>query len=145
MSWSNYCCLLILLTICCCCFCRCLGSSGSGSNILMITMGVTKSHKILFWALDKAPIKRWVSLSTAIHECIVPLRQFWYQYWCWCWSLQRPSDYVCEWLSIGFSCGWTGWIDPKRLVEFIQNYTDWDLVGADHAPLSIVDAMLYLW
>lgn len=37
-------------------------------------------------------------------------------------------------------------VTPQRLVQYIANYTDWDLVGArytGHAPLSMADAMRY--
>ncbi|XP_062125453.1 UDP-glucosyltransferase 2-like isoform X2 [Drosophila sulfurigaster albostrigata] len=119
MSWPNNCCLLILLTICgCCCrWCCCSsGSSGNGSNILMITMGGTKSHKIPFWALGRALIKRGHRI-TFVNG----------------FQADFHVDGLVE-------------VTPKRLVQYIRNYTDWDLVGARYAgqqPLSIFDAMRY--
>ncbi|KAH8311526.1 hypothetical protein KR044_006711 [Drosophila immigrans] len=118
MSWPNNCCLLILLTICCCCCCCCWcsGSSGRGSNILMITMGGTKSHKIPFWALGRALIKRGHRI-TFVNG----------------FQADFHVDGLVE-------------VTPKRLVQYIRNYTDWDLVGARYAgqaPLSILDAMRY--
>ncbi|KAL7727491.1 hypothetical protein ACLKA6_002114 [Drosophila palustris] len=111
MSWSNNCCLLrILLTIC-----RCSGSSGSGSDILMITMGSTESDKIPFWALAKAPTKRGHRITS--------VNGF-------------QSDFHVDGLVE---------VTPKRLVQYIraQNYTAWDLVGQRYASLSIDDAMRY--
>ncbi|KAM8703363.1 hypothetical protein ACLKA7_008050 [Drosophila subpalustris] len=105
------CCLLrILLTIC-----SCSGSSGSGSDILMITMAGTESHKIPFWALAKAPTKRGHRI-TSVNG----------------FQSHLHVDVLVE-------------VTPKRLVQYIrvQNYTAWDLMGQRYAALSIVDAMRY--
>ncbi|XP_017874534.1 PREDICTED: UDP-glucuronosyltransferase-like [Drosophila arizonae] len=106
MSWL-WCWLLAGLTLC---------HAGSGSNILMITMGGTKSHKIPFWALGRALVKRGHRITF--------VNGF-------------QADFHVDGLEE---------VTPQRLVQYIANYTDWDLVGArysGHAPLSMADAMRY--
>ncbi|XP_059219173.1 UDP-glucuronosyltransferase 2A1-like [Stomoxys calcitrans] len=88
----------------------------SAEHILMVTMGGTKSHKIPFWELAKGLIKKGHHVTF--------LNGF-------------KADFHMEGLKE---------ITPMHLVEYIQNYTDWDLVGARYAqkaPLSIWKALRY--
>ncbi|XP_067634048.1 UDP-glucosyltransferase 2 [Eurosta solidaginis] len=86
------------------------------ADILMVTMGGTKSHKIPFWELAKGLIHRGHNITF--------LNGF-------------PSDFHINGLHE---------ITPAGLVEYIQNYTNWDLLGArmsGEMPLSFWDAFRY--
>lgn len=89
----------------------------SGSDILMITMGGTKSHKIPFWELARGLIDRQHNITF--------LNGF-------------LADFALDGLHE---------ITPAGLVNYIQNYTqDWDLVGARMRgvlPISLWDAIRY--
>ncbi|XP_075168451.1 UDP-glycosyltransferase family 50 member B3 [Haematobia irritans] len=101
--------------ICTTIFLICVGSCLS-ADILMVTMGGTKSHKIPFWELAKGLIDRGHNITF--------LSGF-------------PSDFHLDGLHE---------VTPSGLVEYIQNYTNWDLVGARMLgvmPISIWDGMRY--
>ncbi|XP_017468663.1 PREDICTED: 2-hydroxyacylsphingosine 1-beta-galactosyltransferase [Rhagoletis zephyria] len=86
------------------------------ADILMVTMGGTKSHKIPFWELAKGLIHRGHNITF--------LNGF-------------PSDFHINGLHE---------ITPSGLVEYIQNYTNWDLLGSrmtGEMPLSFWDAFRY--
>ncbi|KAM7360680.1 UDP-glucuronosyltransferase 2C1-like [Cochliomyia hominivorax] len=85
-------------------------------NILMITMGGTKSHKIPFWELSKGLIKRGHHITF--------VNGF-------------KQDFHMKGLKE---------VTPNRLVNYINNFTDWDLVGtrlANKAPIPIWQALRY--
>ncbi|XP_062715307.1 UDP-glucosyltransferase 2 isoform X2 [Aedes albopictus] len=95
-----------------------LSSLCSAADILMITMGGTKSHKIPFWELAKGLIPRGHNITF--------LSGF-------------PAD---------FSFNGLQEVTPSGLVEFIRNYTNWDLLGArmrGDLPLSLWDVFRYSW
>ncbi|EDV97379.1 UDP-glucosyltransferase 2 [Drosophila grimshawi] len=71
-----------------------------GADILMATMGGTKSHKIPFWELAKGLINRGHNITF--------LSGF-------------PADFHIDGLHE---------VSPASLVEYISNYTNWDLLGA---------------
>lgn len=87
------------------------------SDILMITMGGTKSHKIPFWELARGLIAR-----------------------------QHNVTFLNGFLA-DFQLDGLNEITPSGLVNYIQNYTqDWDLVGARMRgvlPISLWDAIRY--
>ncbi|XP_073816630.1 UDP-glycosyltransferase UGT5-like [Musca autumnalis] len=88
----------------------------NAEHILMITMGGTKSHKIPFWELAKGLIKNGHHVTF--------LSGF-------------KADFHIDGLKE---------ITPLHLVHYIQNYTDWDLVGARFAhktPVSVWQALRY--
>uniref|UniRef100_A0A1I8NYU4 UDP-glucuronosyltransferase n=1 Tax=Stomoxys calcitrans TaxID=35570 RepID=A0A1I8NYU4_STOCA len=96
-------------------FLICAGSCLS-ADILMVTMGGTKSHKIPFWELAKGLIDRGHNITF--------LNGF-------------PSDFHIDGLHE---------VTPSGLVEYIQNYTNWDLVGArmlGEMPISLWDGIRY--
>ncbi|XP_073845753.1 UDP-glycosyltransferase family 50 member B3 isoform X2 [Musca autumnalis] len=96
-------------------FLICVGSCFS-AEILMVTMGGTKSHKIPFWELAKGLIERGHNITF--------LNGF-------------PSDFHIDGLHE---------VTPSGLVEYIQNYTNWDLVGArmsGEMPISVWDGIRY--
>ncbi|XP_058981803.1 2-hydroxyacylsphingosine 1-beta-galactosyltransferase [Musca domestica] len=96
-------------------FLLCVGSCFS-AEILMVTMGGTKSHKIPFWELAKGLIERGHNITF--------LSGF-------------PSDFHIDGLHE---------VTPSGLVEYIQNYTNWDLVGArmsGEMPISVWDGIRY--
>lgn len=70
------------------------------ANILMITMGGTKSHKIPFWELAKGLIPRGHNVTF--------INAF-------------PPDFLMSGLEE---------ITPAGLVFYVKNFTNWDLVGA---------------
>ncbi|XP_018319917.1 2-hydroxyacylsphingosine 1-beta-galactosyltransferase [Agrilus planipennis] len=86
------------------------------ANILMVTMGGTKSHKIPFWALAKG-------LTTRGHN-ITFISAF-------------PSDFGI----VGMEE-----ITPTGLVFYVRNFTDWDLLGArmrGEEPVHPLDMLRY--
>ncbi|XP_075159077.1 UDP-glucuronosyltransferase 2A1-like [Haematobia irritans] len=88
----------------------------TAEHILMITMGGTKSHKIPFWELAKGLIGKGHHVTF--------LNGF------------KP-DFQMDGLKE---------ITPLPLVEYIDNFTDWDLVGAryaQNAPVSVWQALRY--
>ncbi|XP_055603712.1 UDP-glucosyltransferase 2 [Uranotaenia lowii] len=90
----------------------------TAADILMVTMGGTKSHKIPFWELAKGLIPRGHNITF--------LNGF-------------PADFAQNGLHE---------IAPSGLVEFIRNYTNWDLLGArmrGDLPLSLWDVFRYAW
>ncbi|XP_034103166.1 UDP-glucosyltransferase 2 [Drosophila albomicans] len=87
-----------------------------GADILMATMGGTKSHKIPFWELAKGLINRGHNITF--------LSGF-------------PADFHMEGLHE---------VSPMKLVEYIQNYTNWDLLGArmnGEMPIKPWDGLRY--
>lgn len=70
------------------------------ANILMITMGGTKSHKIPFWELARGLIPRGHNITF--------INAF-------------PPDFDLAGLEE---------ITPAGLVFYVKNFTNWDLVGA---------------
>ncbi|XP_060532206.1 UDP-glucosyltransferase 2 [Cylas formicarius] len=88
----------------------------SCANILMITMGGTKSHKIPFWELARGLIPRGHNFTF--------LSAF-------------PSDFLLSGLEE---------ITPTELVFYVRNFTNWDLVGArmrGEEPVHPWDMMRY--
>ncbi|XP_052864670.1 UDP-glucosyltransferase 2 [Anopheles cruzii] len=88
----------------------------SASDILMITMGGTKSHKIPFLELAKGLIPRGHNITF--------LNGF-------------PADFTLNGLQE---------VTPSGLVEYIRNYTNWDLLGARMRgdwPLSVWDVFRF--
>ncbi|XP_023180070.2 2-hydroxyacylsphingosine 1-beta-galactosyltransferase [Drosophila hydei] len=86
------------------------------ADILMATMGGTKSHKIPFWELAKGLISRGHNITF--------LSGF-------------PADFHIEGLHE---------VTPASLVEYIQNYTNWDLLGArmnGEMPIKPWDGLRY--
>ncbi|KAI9583256.1 UDP-glucosyltransferase 2 [Glossina fuscipes] len=86
------------------------------ADIFMVTMGGTKSHKIPFWELAKGLISRGHNITF--------LSGF-------------PSDFHMNGLHE---------VTPAGLVEYIQNYTNWDLLGArmsGRMPISFWDGLRY--
>ncbi|XP_034653778.1 2-hydroxyacylsphingosine 1-beta-galactosyltransferase isoform X2 [Drosophila subobscura] len=85
-------------------------------DILMATQGGTKSHKIPFWELAKGLIARGHNITF--------LSGF-------------PADFHIDGLQE---------VTPAGLVEYIQNYTNWDLLGARIAgemPIKPWDGIRY--
>ncbi|KNC32417.1 hypothetical protein FF38_04979 [Lucilia cuprina] len=85
-------------------------------NILMITMGGTKSHKIPFWELANGLIKRGHHITFV-------------------------SGFPADFHMVGLKE-----MTPKSLVNYIKNFTDWDLVGArldNKAPIPAWKALRY--
>lgn len=102
---------LPLLTICLAIinFCTC-------ANILMITMGGTKSHKIPFWELAKGLIPRGHNVTFI--------------------SAFLPDFHVTGLEEI----------TPVGLVFYVRNFTNWDLVGArmkGEEPVSPLNMVRY--
>ncbi|XP_039437826.1 UDP-glucosyltransferase 2 [Culex pipiens pallens] len=90
----------------------------STADILMITMGGTKSHKIPFWELAKGLIPRGHNIT---------------------FMSAFPADFSLEGLQE---------ITPSGLVEYVRNYTNWDLIGTrmrGEWPLSMWDTFRYSW
>ncbi|XP_034141223.1 UDP-glucuronosyltransferase 2C1 isoform X2 [Drosophila guanche] len=86
------------------------------ADILMATQGGTKSHKIPFWELAKGLIARGHNITF--------LSGF-------------PADFHIDGLQE---------VTPAGLVEYIQNYTNWDLLGARIAgemPIKPWDGIRY--
>ncbi|CAO1440524.1 unnamed protein product [Diamesa serratosioi] len=88
----------------------------SGENIFMVTMGGTKSHKIPFWELARGLISRGHNITF--------LSGF-------------PADFALDGLEE---------ITPTTLVQYIQNYTNWDLLGRrmrGDMPIPFWDVIRY--
>ncbi|CAG9861575.1 unnamed protein product [Phyllotreta striolata] len=86
------------------------------ANILMITMGGTKSHKIPFWELAKGLIPRGHNVTFV--------------------SAFLPDFHV----------NGLEEITPLSLVFYVRNFTNWDLVGArmrGEEPVSPLDMVRY--
>lgn len=86
------------------------------SNILMITMGGTKSHKIPFWELARGLIPRGHNIT---------------------FISAFPADFLQPGLEE---------ITPAGLVFYVRNFTNWDLVGArmrGEEPVSPRDMIRY--
>ncbi|XP_039501343.2 UDP-glucosyltransferase 2 [Drosophila santomea] len=86
------------------------------ADILMATQGGTKSHKIPFWELAKGLISRGHNITF--------LSGF-------------PADFNIEGLHE---------VAPAGLVEYIHNYTNWDLLGsrmAGEMPIKPWDGLRY--
>ncbi|XP_066145749.1 UDP-glucosyltransferase 2-like [Euwallacea fornicatus] len=106
---SNYLALATLLSLTVINYCTC-------ANILMLTMGGTKSHKIPFWELAKGLIPRGHNITF--------LNAF-------------PSDFYLEGLEE---------IAPTSYVVYIRNFTNWDLVGArikGEEPVPLLDMIKF--
>ncbi|CAH0400056.1 unnamed protein product [Chilo suppressalis] len=93
-----------------------LAASACGSDILMITLGGTKSHKMPFWELSRGLIRRGhnITLISAF-----------------------PPDFHIEGLED---------IAPDHLARYVRNFMSWDLVGArirGEEPLPPLDIMRY--
>lgn len=96
--------LLALMKLCTC------------SDILMITLGGTKSHKIPFWELAGGLVSRGHNITF--------LNAF-------------PPDFTMPGLEE---------ITPTNLVFFVKNFTNWDLVGArmrNELPVHPLDMIRY--
>ncbi|KAL1489744.1 hypothetical protein ABEB36_013679 [Hypothenemus hampei] len=90
-------------------FCTC-------ANILMITMGGTKSHKIPFWELARGLIPRGHNITF--------INAF-------------PSDFYMEGLEE---------LTPTSYVVYVRNFTNWDLVGArikGEEPVPLLDMIKF--
>lgn len=88
------------------------------ANILMITMGGTKSHKIPFWELARGLIPRGHNITF--------INAF-------------PPDFFLEGMEE---------ITPAGLVFYVKNFTNWDLVGArmrGEEPVPPVDMIRYAY
>nr|CAH7722179.1 unnamed protein product [Callosobruchus chinensis] len=86
------------------------------ANILMITMGGTKSHKIPFWELARGLIPRGHNITF--------LNAF-------------PADFLIPGLEE---------VTPAGLVFYVKNFTNWDLVGArmrGEDPVHPLDMLRY--
>ncbi|XP_044728728.1 UDP-glucosyltransferase 2 [Chrysoperla carnea] len=86
------------------------------SNILMITMGGTKSHKIPFWELARGLISRGHNITF--------INAF-------------PPDFYMSGLEE---------ITPAGLVFYVKNFTNWDLIGPKmrgEEPVSPLKTVLY--
>uniref|UniRef100_A0AAR5P7Z0 UDP-glucuronosyltransferase n=3 Tax=Dendroctonus ponderosae TaxID=77166 RepID=A0AAR5P7Z0_DENPD len=86
------------------------------ANVLMITMGGTKSHKIPFWELARGLIPRGHNITF--------INAF-------------PSDFYLEGLEE---------ITPSSYVVYVRNFTNWDLVGArikGEEPVPFVDMIKF--
>lgn len=86
------------------------------ANILMITMGGTKSHKIPFWELAKGLIPRGHNIT---------------------FISAFPADFFVPGLEE---------ITPTGLVFYVKNFTNWDLVGArmrGEEPVHPIDMIRY--
>lgn len=97
----------LLFTVIHCCTC---------ANILMITMGGTKSHKIPFFELARGLIPRGHNVTF--------LNAF-------------PSDFYLEGLEE---------VTPTSYVVYINNFTNWDLVGArikGEEPVPLLDMIKF--
>nr|ASX94000.1 UDP-glycosyltransferase UGT50A4 [Zygaena filipendulae] len=93
-----------------------LAASVCGSDILMITMGGTKSHKMPFWELARGMIRR--------NHNVTFLSAF-------------PPDFHIEGLEE---------IAPEGLVSYVRSFMSWDLVGArmrGEDPLPLKDIFRY--
>ncbi|XP_050299754.1 UDP-glycosyltransferase UGT5 isoform X2 [Anthonomus grandis grandis] len=106
LKWLTFFTILILTVIN---YCTC-------ANILMITMGGTKSHKIPFWELARGLIPRGHNVTF--------LNAF-------------PRDFYIEGLEE---------ITPTSYVVYIRNFTNWDLVGAKikgEEPIPLLDMIKF--
>lgn len=86
------------------------------ANILMVTMGGTKSHKIPFWELSRGLIPRGHNIT---------------------FISAFPQDFIIEGLEE---------ITPTGLVFYVKNFTNWDLLGArmrGEEPVHPLDMMRY--
>lgn len=86
------------------------------ANILMITMGGTKSHKIPFWELARGLISRGHNITF--------INAF-------------SADFLLPGLEE---------ITPAGLVFYVKNFTNWDLVGArmrGEEPVPPLDMIRY--
>ncbi|KAI4462503.1 UDP-glucosyltransferase [Holotrichia oblita] len=86
------------------------------ANILMVTMGGTKSHKIPFWELSRGLIPRGHNITF--------INAF-------------PQDFIIDGLEE---------ITPTGLVFYVKNFTNWDLLGArmrGEEPVHPLDMMRY--
>ncbi|KAK4886687.1 hypothetical protein RN001_002958 [Aquatica leii] len=89
-----------------------------GANILMITMGGTKSHKIPFWELARGLLPRGHNIT---------------------FISAFPPDFIIPGLEE---------ITPSGLVFYVKNFTDWDLVGArmrGEEPVQPLDMFRYAY
>lgn len=104
--------LFLLISI----YLLCLLHITSSANILMITMGGTKSHKIPYWELARG-------LNPRGHN-ITFISAF-------------PADFLRSGLEE---------ITPAGLVFYVKNFTNWDLVGArmrGEEPVHPLDILRY--
>ncbi|XP_067011774.2 UDP-glucosyltransferase 2 [Anabrus simplex] len=85
-----------------------LFSMAEGSQILMITMGGTKSHKIPFISLGQG-------LASRGHQVTFI-------------SAFPPDSEAIG--AAGSESGWLEEVAPAGLVFYVRNYTNWDLLGA---------------
>jgi 2-hydroxyacylsphingosine 1-beta-galactosyltransferase len=88
------------------------------ANILMITMGGTKSHKIPFWELARGLIPRGHNIT---------------------FISAFPSDFLMAGLEE---------ITPTSFVFYVKNFTNWDLVGAKirgEEPVHPFDMVRYAY
>ncbi|KAG7302268.1 hypothetical protein JYU34_013764 [Plutella xylostella] len=90
--------------------------AAAGSDVLMVTLGGTKSHKIPFWELARGLIRR--------NHNITFFSAF-------------PPDFHLAGLEE---------VAPRSLASYVRGYTDWDLVGArmrGQEPLQPADIVRY--
>ncbi|KAJ8915904.1 hypothetical protein NQ315_015518 [Exocentrus adspersus] len=88
----------------------------TSANILMITMGGTKSHKIPFWELARGLIPRGHNVT---------------------FISAFPADFLLPGLEE---------ITPAGLVFYVKNFTNWDLVGnrmKGEEPVPPLDMVRY--
>ncbi|CAH1159905.1 unnamed protein product [Phaedon cochleariae] len=88
------------------------------ANILMITMGGTKSHKIPFWELARGLIPRGHNIT---------------------FISAFPADFYLSGMEE---------ITPAGLVFYVRNFTNWDLVGArmkGEEPVHPLDMVRYAY
>jgi 2-hydroxyacylsphingosine 1-beta-galactosyltransferase len=93
-------------------------------------MGGTKSHKIPFWELAKGLINRYVRRWNGM-ESFYPIKNS---------SFYKSSGHNVTFLNgfpADFSFEGLVEITPTNLVHYIQNYTNWDLVGEHRIRLQL--------
>ncbi|XP_063385415.1 UDP-glucosyltransferase 2 [Cydia fagiglandana] len=101
--WPILCLPILLASVC-------------GSDILMVTMGGTKSHKMPFWELSRGLIRRGHNVT---------------------FMSAFPPDFHIQGLEE---------IAPEGLVSYVRNYMTYDLVGArmrGEEPLPVKDIFRY--
>lgn len=95
-----------------------MAASACGSNILMITMGGTKSHKMPFWELARGLIRRGHNIT---------------------FISAFPADFHTPGLEE---------IAPEGIISYVRSYMSSDLVGArmrGEEPLPVHDVIRYAY
>lgn len=113
-----------------------------GADILMLTMGGTKSHKIPFLELAKGLMPRYV-----VHLKINTLRNVLIsKYFINRFNFRGHNVTFLSGFPADYSVSGLHEITPAGLSEYIQNYTNWDLVGvrmSGKMPYTIWDVIRY--